>query len=1102
MNVVNIMLRNIILKSVTKSYVSKSNLQIKVLNLMNMQILLNMMKNSVMDKIVQVQRLISSAIQSILHFKKHSLYQNTYQTHQRTHKRIDQKSKRTQILIYILTTLFSLAYSFQSTIANSKHHYTKVKKNHKHDARKGNQSNVKTDNQIYAQNENQKKSYIHSKNNTQTHSNNKLSFKNKLSNNENSNNNVINSINLANSIASSTTQSTTVKFRNIIITIHGLKNCSPEDILYCLKFDKNGNFREKDSIEEIIHTNKFKNVKFIIRDNKDFLLDHIDQKNHDSEDKKNEAAKQKHVDVYVTENKIINKIEIHGIKSDSFKRILESIEISSLSSGDFINEEQLNAVYDGILSYFSNKGYFNAKVIIKTKNNAIQHDERQDDENFDNKLHDKSTSVLIDGSTNAKFTNTLHNYKQGKQVKTNSIKYSSKHSTSNHQKKSRLKHYKNSIDITIKVEKNSKAKVRKIHFIGNKKISTNTLADIIRTRKTQIYHLLSDIIVNDESIETDCMIIEHFYASKGYMDAKITDAKAILSKSRKYFIVNFHIEEGARYKIKNVSYETDLATQNNMRKNEENKLGLYFHEVCKKHLVGKYFSKNKLNDTTQILQKNLLKIREFYISSDFEQNENDKTVSIKYTISSNPNLCVKSIKISGNKAIPEKFIRRQFKFSEGSRYYSIDPYELESLIMSTGFFENVKVDIIETKSKKLKNHSKASNQNNSGIQNDSNDYSTKNISIKIQVKEKQFIPSLKIFGGYSQVDGMFLEFAIGVKKHNFNTNVSTKIASLYRDIQFQIDNNPDENDTLYDYRIYLISDVRKSKGSKNEKRSIIKDTTSMQSEQEYDSFSRNTFGSSIFILFPISSNIQYGPEISFSYQDISANKKMSKMFIKQSGRYLITQLGHQIKFHDLDSFRNPRNGYTLAIKNALFINNTIEGKFPVANTMRTSLSINTYKSFNKNKSIYNHNIIEIGFINKFNSKKQIRILDKFFVSDTSMKGMHPVDGCGPKNLYGRNSESVGGTKYIGASFNFHMPFTKKLTKSGLSWFVFTDVLSIFDTSIPNRSRKIIQDGMKFNVSTGAGVSISFGMGSLMIYFAYPLFMHKKDTPMYFGLSMS
>jgi outer membrane protein assembly factor BamA len=321
-------------------------------------------------------------------------------------------------------------------------------------------------------------------------------------------------------------------------------------------------------------------------------------------------------------------------------------------------------------------------------------------------------------------------------------------------------------------------------------------------------------------------------------------------------------------------------------------------------------------------------------------------------------------------------------------------------------------------------------------------------------------------------------------------------------LQFQIDNNPDANETLYDYRIYFISDIKKSKGNKREVGSVIKDVTKLKNEQEYESFLRNTIGSSIFILFPLNSFLQYGPEISVSYQDVNANDKMSKMFMKESGKYFIFQLGHQLKFHELDNFRAPRNGYMVTIKNALFINNCIKGNFPIANSMRSSISLQTYKSFNKNKSVYNQNIFEFGFINRFNSKKQIRILDKFFVSDTSIKGMHPVDGCGPKNLYGRNAESVGGIKYISASFNMHLPFSKKLSKSGLNWFVFTDVLSIFDTDIPNRTRKIIQDTIKFNAIAGLGISLSFGMGKLMMYFSYPLYMQKKDTPMYFGFSMS
>lgn len=767
------------------------------------------------------------------------------------------------------------------------------------------------------------------------------------------------------------------------IEIHGIHNIDPKQIVHCLKFSTYHLIDVKKSIKGIIDTGMVHSVQ-------------IEQ----------DTGR---VIIRIVENPIVEKITFSGIKKENLNKINENIGGHEITSGSFTNAEYLNDFCKAITEYFQNKGYFQAKTLLKIE-----------------------------------------------------------------------KTYNNKINVHIKIDKGTKVRIKNIKFFGNKHIASTSLAQNIRASKTQFYHLVTDIVVNNSSMENEALAIENLYYSYGFLDAKVTDVKAILSKDRKFFILNFHIFEGQKYFVSTIDLSIDI--QDNPKQQKEIQK-IFQNIVSSIKEESKYknkivFSYKKIQFITETIKARIKNFGSFYVTYKSTIDAASKTVSLTYCISNVPVFHVSSIEITGNQSIPENFIRKQINISEGNRYFEINPYEIENTILSSGFFEEVKVNIVELSSDKNK---------------------TKNIKILIQTKEKQSTPNIKLFAGYSQLDGLFCDISMGVKRYNFNTNISFRFATMMKILQFQIDNNPDAQDMLYDFKFYLMSDSRKSKGNKN---AIVKDTIDpLSTDQDYDSFFRNTIGTSLYVSFPINEFIQYGPEIGISYQDVRANNKMSKMFIKQSGKYLITTLGHQIQFMSLDNHRLPKDGYSISIKNSFSMLSVISGQFPAANFMRNIVNLKYYKSFNKSKSIYSSSTIEAGAINTLNDKKQLRILDKFFVNDIPhVKGMHPIDGCGPKNQYGKNYESVGGSKFLSASFNLHMPFTKKLTKAGINWFAFVSALAIFDTNLPNRINKISQNSIDFNITAGVGLSLFIGFGSMMIYFAYPVKMHKKDVPMYIGFS--
>ena len=153
--------------------------------------------------------------------------------------------------------------------------------------------------------------------------------------------------------------------------------------------------------------------------------------------------------------------------------------------------------------------------------------------------------------------------------------------------------------------------------------------------------------------------------------------------------------------------------------------------------------------------------------------------------------------------------------------------------MIQGFFEEVKATLEplyenedESEDKNNQNLVKKANKKNSYV-------------VKIKLKEKPSSPKLTLFGGYSQLDGLFFETGLGMKKYNFNTNVSLKIASLMKIFEFYIDNNGDQEDILYGLKIFFMSDKRKSKGNKNDiKIDKITDMRVIPSE-DFESFCHN-----------------------------------------------------------------------------------------------------------------------------------------------------------------------------------------------------------------------------------------------------------------------
>jgi outer membrane protein insertion porin family len=635
--------------------------------------------------------------------------------------------------------------------------------------------------------------------------------------------------------------------------------------------------------------------------------------------------------------------------------------------------------------------------------------------------------------------------------------------------------------VTINIIENSKLRVSEVTFIGTS--IEKKLKQIVSVKKTKWYSYFSTNRIDEKSLEKDCISIESFYQSIGYFDAKVVDCKAILSCNKKNLFVNFYISEGDRYNLGNI----DIVVQNK-------KIEKLCSKIISQYKKQKYSHKilNKIIEEISKVIKSSKIIDNFDINHEISLDSNNKIVKVLIKIEDEPTYHVSAIQISGNKNIPTKKIRKLIKISEGNRYFKIDTEEITRQIFSYEFFEDVKVKIVEEDEE----------YNNKKI---------KSVKIKIDVKEKLPFPRMSIFGGYHQIEGLFIEGGLGIKKHYIRSDFLIKFSSQYKNIQIVIDNNSLPKEISYQLKLFLTrdrkqgqkkeneSDISEGKESKNNDKSL-----STVLKTPIDGFCRDTVGMQIGISLPLFfSNFYMGPNFGISYEKIKANENVSKMLRKQSGRYLLFDIGTTMYLDNLDNIRMPKDGFYISLLNSLIFIKKIEGEFDASNLIKSILTCKLYKSIDKKKLVTFYTVFQLGMIRSIGKNNNFRVVDKFFPYDTLVKGFDSPDCIGPKNKYGKNYESVGGTNFSVLSFNLVLPFNKKLTSMGMNWVLFIDNASISSSGIFDRESKISQDSFYVNTSIGIGIFLRTSViGDIFIYGSYPIRYQANDRKVYFGITVN
>ncbi len=274
------------------------------------------------------------------------------------------------------------------------------------------------------------------------------------------------------------------------------------------------------------------------------------------------------------------------------------------------------------------------------------------------------------------------------------------------------------VDLIYHIKEGKKTYIKKIRFVGNRKIRSKDLKKVMETKERGLFSwITSSGVLVKEVLDKDLEAIASYYYSRGFIHARVGKPEIDYKEDGLY--ITIPVEEGPRYKVGSVSLEGDILGKRGDL--------LKLLKIKKE----KYFNRDTL-------RKDIMELRRYYADKGYahvkvrpliKEDSVSKAVNLTFNIKKGPLVTIDRIKIVGNTKTRDKVIRRELKIYEQEKYSLTGLRKSNMRLHRLNYFEEIEIE------PKPKGEDK--------------------MDIEIRVKEKQ-TGALTLGGGYSSVDGFLV----------------------------------------------------------------------------------------------------------------------------------------------------------------------------------------------------------------------------------------------------------------------------------------------------------------------------------------------------------
>ena len=494
----------------------------------------------------------------------------------------------------------------------------------------------------------------------------------------------------------------------------------------------------------------------------------------------------------------------------------------------------------------------------------------------------------------------------------------------------------NSSVIVFDVKQGPRAKIKNISFIGDKKIKSKKLLEIIASDEHKFWKFISNNIYLDQArLNLDKRLITNYYRNLGYYNVEVLNSFAELSTNGDFNLI-FNINAGNIYYFNDL--KLNLPTDYKIKD---------FQKILDK--FGKLKDeKYSIDDFNEILSgiENIASLRlyDFIDAKVDEKIIDDNKLNITFNVSDSTSFYVEKINILGNFNTIEEVIRNQLIVDEGDPLNKILYNRSLDKIRALNLFKNVESEIKEGSNQNLKEIDITVEEKPTGEISLAAGVGTSGTTVGGGIVEKNFLGKGINLRTNLEVSNTSIKGQFTYSKPNFAYTDNTLSTSLFSTT----------TDNLNDFG-YKVSELGLSFGT---------------SYEQYE-------------------NLFFSPTIQASIEDLETNSTASKSLKKQEDNYNDLYFNYGLRYDLRNSGYKPSSGNITQFYQELpMISDSKE--------LTNNLIFTQYKSLSKTSDMVGKASIFLKSINSIDTDSDVRISKRGNIPYNRLRGFQkgkvgPVD---------------------------------------------------------------------------------------------------------------
>jgi outer membrane protein insertion porin family len=237
-----------------------------------------------------------------------------------------------------------------------------------------------------------------------------------------------------------------------------------------------------------------------------------------------------------------------------------------------------------------------------------------------------------------------------------------------------------SVKVVYNIKENDKVKVKKITFLGNRKLKDGYLKGRMQTNEGGFFSALSGSgAYKQDTFDIDVQRLRYLYFNEGYVQVKVDRPQVYVTPDRKSIYITIRIDEGEQFDVGEIDFAGDLLyTRDELSEAIEiNKRKVFSYEVLQKDLSD---LQAKYGDLGYAYANVIPRTR---------INEKDRKVDVTFEFDKGNKVYLGQINVVGNSKTRDKVLRRELKIREGELYNETRRRQSLENIQRLGFFDEV-----------------------------------------------------------------------------------------------------------------------------------------------------------------------------------------------------------------------------------------------------------------------------------------------------------------------------------------------------------------------------------------------------------------------------